>query len=84
MNATLSQSATLLCHYRNGSPQVQVIRLESDDPTNPILERVVFPSQTLLFHGQIGRLLHIYSGDGAGKAHLLEQLPCDRLQVADA
>jgi hypothetical protein len=71
----------LLCHYRNSSPTVQVIRVDQGTATGEPLERVVFPSQTLLFHGQAGHTLSVYQGDTIGQAQLVEQVPCDRLQV---
>lgn len=78
---TTTLSTPLLCHYRNNSPTVQVIRVDQDTAAGKPLERVVFPGQTLLFHGQAGHTLDIYQGDTIGQAQLAEQVPCDRLQV---
>ena len=74
-------STPLLCHYRNSSPTVQVIRVNQDTAPGEPLERVVFPGQTLLFPGQAGHTLNVYQGDTIGHAQLIEQIPCDRLQV---
>jgi hypothetical protein len=70
-----------LCHYRNPSPDLQVIRLA---PSPQPLEQVIFPGQRVLFQGVPGVELRVYTADATGQAQLTESILCDRLQVKES
>ena len=68
----------LLCFYTNSSTEIQIIRIENNP--NSKLERIVFPSEQLLFVGEPKAQLEIYTGS-KGKEILFDTIPCASLQV---
>lgn len=69
-------SAPLMCAYRNRTPFLQILRI-SNIP-NWYFERVVFPSDRLLFEVMPGAQLEVYSAESSG---LMCRLPCQELKV---
>ncbi|MFB2898713.1 DUF1830 domain-containing protein [Aerosakkonemataceae cyanobacterium BLCC-F50] len=77
--ATLANTVEeLLCFYTNDSTEMQIIRLENNP--NSKLERIVFPSEKLLFVGEEKAQLEIYTGN-KGKEILFDTIPCASLRV---
>jgi len=68
----------VLCFYTNASTEIQIIRIE--DNQNTKLERIVFPSEKLLFVGEPKAQLEIYTGN-QGKEILFDTISCASLQV---
>lgn len=68
----------LLCFYTNSSTEIQIIRIENNP--NSKLERIVFPSEKLLFVGEPKAQLEIYTGS-EGKEILFDIIPCANLQI---
>lgn len=68
----------ILCFYTNASQEIQIIRLANNPNTK--LERIVFPSEKLLFVGESKVQLEIYTGS-KGKEILFDTIPCTNLQV---
>ncbi len=68
----------LLCFYTNTSTEIQIIRIGNELKSK--LERIVFPSEKLLFLGEPKAQLEIYTGS-EGKEILFDTIPCASLQV---
>ncbi|MFB2835308.1 DUF1830 domain-containing protein [Floridanema evergladense] len=68
----------VLCFYTNASTEIQIIRIENNSSSK--LERIVFPSEKLLFIGEPKALLAIYTGS-EGKEVLSDIIPCAKLQI---
>ncbi|MFB2936269.1 DUF1830 domain-containing protein [Aerosakkonemataceae cyanobacterium BLCC-F154] len=68
----------VLCFYTNTTTEIQIIRIENN--SNSKLERIVFPSEKLLFVGQPKAQLEIYTGSN-GKAILSDIISCANLLV---
>lgn len=68
----------ILCFYTNASKEIQIIRIANNQSTK--LERIVFPSEKLLFVGETKVQLEIYTGS-KGKEILFDTIPCASLQV---
>lgn len=69
----------VLCFYSNATTKIQIIRLENN--SNSKLERIVFPSEKLLFACEPKAQLEIYTGS-QGKETLSDIIPCANLRVA--
>jgi len=68
----------VLCFYTNPSAEIQIIRIENNP--NSKLERIVFPSEKLLFVSEPKAQLEIYTGS-EGKETLSNVIPCANLQI---
>ncbi|OKH39090.1 hypothetical protein NIES2119_08140 [[Phormidium ambiguum] IAM M-71] len=68
----------VLCFYTNASTEIQIIRIENTQ--NIKLERIVFPSEKLLFVGESKAQLEIYTGS-KGKEMLFDTIPCASLKL---
>ncbi len=68
----------LTCCYTNRSSQIQIIRVTNI--ANWYFERVVFPTQRLLFEADPEAVLEIHTGMMASSI-LSDRLPCRELQV---
>jgi Domain of unknown function (DUF1830) len=68
----------LTCCYTNRSSQIQIIRVTNI--ANWYFERVVFPTQRLLFEAPPEAVLEIHTGMMASSI-LSDRLPCRELQV---
>ena len=66
------------CYYKNETGNLQIIRI-SNDP-NSYFERVVFPSQQLIFNSTAKSVLEIYYS-GMTTTLLVERVPCEQLQA---
>jgi hypothetical protein len=73
-------SDTILCGYINQSPQMQIVRIT--DIPDWYFERVVFPTQRLLFSAPAAAHLEIHTGVMASSM-LSDRIPCLRLQLDD-
>ncbi|MFB2879744.1 DUF1830 domain-containing protein [Floridanema aerugineum] len=73
-----STSEDVLCFYTNATTEIQIIRIENNP--NSKLERIVFPSEKLLFVGEPEAQLEIYTGS-MGKEILSDTIPCASLRV---
>lgn len=71
-------TARVACAYKNSSERVQIARMAS--VSGPLLERAVFPGQSLQFEAAPDAHLEIYSGEAAN-ALLEDRLSCRRLAV---
>lgn len=71
-------SSQSLCHYRNLTPQLQVVRVCSD--RRVLLERVVFPGERWLFEATLEAELEIYTKTSIGIT-VLEKWLCSQQQV---
>lgn len=71
-------SEEVLCFYTNATTEIQIIRIENNQ--NCKLERIVFPSEQLLFVGEPKAQLEIYTGS-KGKGILSDIIPCASLRV---
>ncbi|MEM8723551.1 MAG: DUF1830 domain-containing protein [Cyanobacteria bacterium P01_G01_bin.39] len=78
-NNKISQiSASILCSYKNHTPNIQVGRI--DDASGNNVEKVIFPGETFLFEAQVNAKLIIFV-ELADKITLLESVPCSELQT---
>jgi Domain of unknown function (DUF1830) len=68
----------LLCCYTNGTPQIQVVRIT--DIPGWYFERVVFPSQRLIFESPLGAHLEIHTGMMASSI-LSDTIACQDLAM---
>jgi hypothetical protein len=78
ISGDFAQQVQLLCHYRNVTSKVQVVRISNI--AQWYFERVVFPGQDLLFEAPQAAELEIYSG-GMASALLVDRQHCQDLQV---
>jgi Domain of unknown function (DUF1830) len=74
------QTAAIFCGYINQTPQMQIVRITN--VADWYFERVVFPSQRLLFSAPAAALLEIHTGAMAS-AMLSDRIPCLRLKLND-
>jgi Domain of unknown function (DUF1830) len=78
-DSVLAQEADrLLCCYTNGTPQIQVVRIT--DVPGWYFERVVFPSQRLIFESPLGAHLEIHTGMMASSI-LSDTIACQELAM---
>ncbi|MGF1493169.1 MAG: DUF1830 domain-containing protein [Microcoleaceae cyanobacterium] len=70
----------ILCHYLNDTPSVQVIRVSNI--TGWYLERVVFPTASLLFEALEEAELEVYQPSDRG-VELLHRISCRALRVEE-
>jgi len=70
----------ILCGYVNATSQIQIIRIANIPSW--YFERVVFPSQRLLFEASPESQLEIHTG-AIPSAILTDKIPCDRLRIND-
>jgi hypothetical protein len=75
--AHLADHSLLLCHYKNATSQLQVLRISNIDEW--YFERVVFPGQEMMFEAPATADLEVYQGKV--KALVSERLSCQSLQV---
>jgi len=66
----------ITCMYQNRTPDLQILRISN--VANWYFERVVFPSDRLMFEAVPEAQLEIYT---AGLAELPSRLPCQQLQA---
>ncbi len=82
VNPSLNTSTEcIFCFYLNATSRIQIIRI-----TNiPKLywERIVFPSQRLLFEAVTAALLEIHTSD-KNTATLADVIPCQQLRLVDS
>lgn len=71
-------TSRVACAYKNSSERVKIARIAGAD--GPLLERAVFPGQSLQFEATPEAHLEIYSGEAAN-ALLEDRLSCRRLAV---
>lgn len=71
-------SEQFLCSYINSTSKIQVVRITNIP--NWYFERVVFPSQTLLFEVLPGAVLEVHSGMMTS-AILSDRIACEQLAV---
>jgi Domain of unknown function (DUF1830) len=76
-NSSIAAEPTVCC-YVNPTGQIQIARIANIP--NWYFERVVFPSQRLLFEAPAQALLEIHTGTIAS-AILADTIPCGRLRV---
>jgi Domain of unknown function (DUF1830) len=76
--APTTESQLICCCYINSTNKIQIARITNIP--NWYFERVVFPSQRLLFESLPGGQLEIHTGMMAS-AILSDTIPCTRLQV---
>lgn len=76
----VEQNDRITCCYTNRSAQMQVVRITN--VPNWYFERVVFPTQRLLFEAPYVGVLEIHTGMMAS-AILSDRLPCIELQSED-
>jgi hypothetical protein len=67
-----------LCCYQNRTPQIQVVRIAN--VPNWYFERVVFPSQQILFEAPTEAQLEVHTGTSISSI-LTDTICCDRLRV---
>jgi hypothetical protein len=72
------EDARLLCCYTNGTPQIQVVRIT--DIPGWYFERVVFPSQRLIFESPFSAHLEIHTGMMASSI-LSDTIACQDLAM---
>jgi hypothetical protein len=72
---------SILCCYVNQTSQIQLVRITNI--VNWYFERVVFPSQRLVFEAYPEALLEIHTGMMAS-AILSDTIPCERLSLGDS
>jgi len=65
----------ITCMYQNRTPNLQILRISNI--ANWYFERVVFPSDRLMFEAIPEAQLEIYT---AGLAELPSRIPCQQLQ----
>lgn len=75
---TKSKSEQILCAYQNRTKHLQVVKIEN--VANFCWEKVVFPSETILFEAIKQAQLKIFSNDSS-RALLTDTISCNRLQV---
>ncbi|MDX2229941.1 MAG: DUF1830 domain-containing protein [Leptolyngbyaceae cyanobacterium bins.349] len=75
---TLGCLAPALCHYRNKTPQLQVVRLFHRASLR--MERVIFPGENWLFEADPEAELQVQM-KGLSHGMFVERLWCDRLRV---
>jgi hypothetical protein len=68
----------LLCCYTNSTPQIQVVRIT--DIPGWYFERVVFPSQRLIFEAPSGSHLEVHTGMMASSI-LSDTIACQELAM---
>ncbi len=73
-----NHSQRILCSYRNPSPNLQIARITNI--SHWYFERVIFPSDFLLFEAVTGATLEIYSSDGFTTLKS-DPIACETLQV---
>lgn len=66
----------ITCMYQNRTPNLQILRISNI--ANWYFERVVFPSDRLMFEAIPEAQLEIYT---AGLAELPSRIPCQQLQA---
>lgn len=85
--------SSLACGYRNGSPQLVVLRSLGPDTVH--YERVIFPFEMLTFHCPRGSEIQIWrrssapgrrgrGGEGPPQEELVEVLPAEELRLEGA
>jgi hypothetical protein len=78
-SAVCSSSQSILCCYVNTKSTLQVARLSN--PVTQAFEKIVFPGQKFLFETQPEANLGIYTYSKADGMILLQEIPCNQLQV---
>ncbi|MEL6224825.1 MAG: DUF1830 domain-containing protein [Cyanobacteria bacterium J06626_14] len=71
-------SDKILCHYRNPSSKLQIIRITNIPDW--YFERVVFPADLLLFEAITGAILEIYDSERITTV-LSDHILCETLQI---
>lgn len=69
----------ILCYYTNPTKHLQIVR--SFDSSGEKLEQVVFPKQRILFEVLPDALISIYTYSKTEGVTLLDEIPCQKLQV---
>ena len=78
-NSTLAQRASkTLCYYFNSTNKIQLIRLW--DGRNYSLEKIIFPSQRILFEAKPENILEVHTKQ-EGKQLLESIFICNKLKV---
>ena len=77
-NQTDCDRDLILCAYKNRTGSLQIIKIENI--ANFFWEKVVFPSETILFNSVESAMLKVHSNDNA-TAVLTDTISCSRLQV---
>lgn len=69
-----------LCSYRNGSGQIQVVRIVNIPDWK--FERVVFPGDRILFEAVLEATLQVHSKSPFGIPHITH-IPCFALRILE-
>lgn len=75
------QESQILCCYINNSHQIQIIRIKNIP--NFYFERVVFPSQRLMFYAEPEAKIEIHTSKVVTSI-LADVIPCDKLRINPA
>ncbi|WP_036530920.1 DUF1830 domain-containing protein [Neosynechococcus sphagnicola] len=71
----------ILCYYENVTTEVQLASIVNIP--NWHFQRIVFPRERLLLEVPADALLDVYGATEDSQETLLEQIPCQRLQVRE-